>query len=139
MKELRSLGLSPDFIVCRSEVEVPYEMKSKIASFTNVKQESVFSAHNVEDILFVPELLEKQGLAESVMKKLNLVGKQDRSDRWDSLLARIRSIKESGDDAVKIAIVGKYTGLQDSYLSVIKALEYGSINAGRKLEILWIE
>lgn len=138
VKELRSLGLAPDFIVCRCEIEVTDEIKSKIADFTNVKKNSVFSAHNVEDILFVPELLEKQGIASRLMEKFSLVEKQQRSDMWDGLLNVVREIKEKKEE-VKIAIVGKYTGLLDSYLSVIKALEHAAINSRRQLKILWIE
>jgi len=139
VKELRSLGLSPDFIVCRSEVEVPHELKQKIASFTNVKEDCVYSAHNVDDILFVPELLESQGIADALLRRIRLVSQTKRSDKWDQLITRIKTIKENSKDAVKIAMAGKYTGLQDSYLSVIKALEFGAINAGRQLEILWID
>lgn len=73
------------------------------------------------------------------MKRLKLVSQKTRSTRWDSLLTQIRDIKQDSTDPVKIAMVGKYTGLQDSYLSVIKALEYAAINAGRELKILWIE
>ena len=103
-----------------------------------MKSNCVFSAHNVDDILFVPELFEQQGLFESIMEKLKLFPKQDRSSRWDTLISQIRIIKEE-KQVVRIALVGKYTGLQDSYLSVIKALEYSAINAGKGFKILWIE
>jgi CTP synthase len=138
VKELRSLGLSPDFIVCRCEIQITEEIKTKIASFTNVKRNCVFSAHNVEDILFVPELLESQGLSERIMERFKLVPQIEKSKKWESLLSQIRLIKED-KQVVKIAIVGKYTGQLDSYLSVIKALEHGAINSKRQLKILWIE
>lgn len=72
------------------------------------------------------------------MERFNLVPKSEKSTKWQSLLGQIKSIKES-KQVVKIAIVGKYTGLLDSYLSVIKALEHGAINSNRELQILWIE
>lgn len=114
------------------------EIKSKIASFTNVKRECVFSAHDLENILLVPSLLESQGMAERVMQRLGLFQKTERSLQWDSLIDVLKAIDEE-NKVVKIAIVGKYTGLLDSYLSVIKALEHGAINSKRKLEILWVE
>ena len=138
VKELRSLGLTPDFIVCRCEVEVTDEIKSKIASFTNVKKEFVFSAEDVENTLFVPSLLESQGMGEKLITKLALTPKNERSQKWDKLLESIKLINEKNDE-VKIAIIGKYTGLLDSYLSVIKALEHAAINSNRKLSIIWIE
>lgn len=98
----------------------------------------MFSAHNVDDILFVPELLEQQGIQDRLIERLQLTPKKERSDRWDTLLKVVRSINEK-KEVVKIAIVGKYTGLLDSYLSVIKALEHAAINSNRLLEILWIE
>ena len=82
--------------------------------------------------------LEQQGLSECLMEKLKLLPKNDRSSKWDSLLSQIRKVKEE-QNVVKIAIVGKYTGLQDSYLSVIKALEHAATNADRELKIFWIE
>ena len=138
VKELRSLGLSPDFIVCRCEIEVSDDHKGKIAEFTNVKESCVFSAHNVEDILFVPNLLEKQGAGFQLMQKFNLEPKTERSTKWDELTSTISEINIA-NNVVNIAIVGKYTGLQDSYLSVIKALEHAAIGCERKLKITWIE
>jgi CTP synthase len=103
-----------------------------------VKKNCVYSAHNVEDIMFVPELLEKQGIVDNLLDKLQINYHATRSSKWDSLLSIIRDINENKDE-VKITIVGKYTGLQDSYLSVIKALEHAAINNRRDLKISWVE
>lgn len=136
---MRIVGLSPDFIVCRCEVPVEEDIREKIAMFTNVKKENVFSAHNVPDIFHVPKVLNDQQIGLRVLETLNLELQEPKLVKWNFLLDTLHSINEDESNSVTIAIIGKYTGLLDSYLSISKALEHGAIHANRKMKLNWIE
>ncbi len=135
VKALRELGLQPDIIVCRSKEALDAAVKRKIAMFCNVKPEAVISAPDTDDIYEVPLLLEREGIATFIMDKLRLkVLKNDL--KWSEMVERSRAIS---DNRIKVAIVGKYTGLEDSYLSIKEAMKHAATETGCKVEPKWIE
>ena len=137
IKELRSAGLSPDVIICRSSTELEPATKAKIGMFCQVSANHVLSVHDVSNIYHVPLLLAKQGAASILMSKLQLMNRFREPDlaAWSSMAHRVDNFQ----NLTRIALVGKYTGLQDSYLSVIKALKHASMKCDHDLEIEWIE
>lgn len=147
VKELRRAGLRPDFVFCRSDLPFGESPRSKIALFSQVSPSHVISVRNVSNIYRVPILIESQGFGELVCRKLGLSPRLPSVEfplcedptysmtRWKSLTEKV----EHANIPVKIGIVGKYTGLGDSYLSVVKALTHASVEAGLELEVVWIE
>lgn len=137
IKELRSAGLTPDVIICRSSSELEPATKSKIGMFCQVSANHVLSVHDVSNIYHVPLLLAKQGAASILMSRLQLMNRFSEPDltEWSQMAHRVDSFEQ----ICRIALVGKYTGLQDSYLSVIKALKHATMKCDRDLEIEWIE
>ena len=125
VKELQGLGIKPDIIVCRSDTEIHDGMRDKISLFCNVKKENVIENKTVSDLYEVPLMLEKQGLATSVCKKLHLKNKNSKNENWEKMINKIKNIK---DKKVNIAIVGKYVDLEDSYLSVIESIKHGGFS-----------
>lgn len=121
VKELQSIGIKPDILVCRAEQEIDENVKSKIALFCNVKKEDVIQNKTVFNLYEVPLMLEQEGLAYRVCEKLGLENKPNNAN-WEKMMETIKSIKEK---KVKIAIVGKYVKLEDSYLSIIESLKHG--------------
>ncbi len=134
VKELRAIGIQPDVLICRSECEIPKEVKEKLSLFTNVSPSAVISAHDVETIYEVPLLFKKQGLHLWLAKRFNLEPKGDGEGKWEKIVSIIKSAKEE----VKVALVGKYVSLRDAYKSVVEALTHGSIANHVKLNILWV-
>ncbi len=137
VKELRGLGIIPDILVCRSEVPLVDETREKLAEFCHVSPEAVVSAHDVANIYHVPIMMNKQGVSELLSSKLSfdLPKNSKLLDEWEIMANHVNSLEEE----VHIAMVGKYTGLSDSYLSVTKALQHASYSVGKKLIIDWIE
>jgi CTP synthase len=133
VKELRAIGIQPDVLICRSECEIPKEVKEKLSLFTNVSPSAVISAHDVETIYEVPLIFKKQGLHLWLAKRFNLEPK-DGEGKWEKIVSIIKSAKEE----VKVALVGKYVSLRDAYKSVVEALTHGSIANRVKLNILWV-
>ncbi|MHC1635133.1 MAG: glutamine hydrolyzing CTP synthase, partial [Candidatus Methanospirareceae archaeon] len=137
VKELRELGLQPDIIVCRSKESIKEGAKEKIAMFCDVKKEDVISAPDVEDIYEVPLLLEREGISKRIMEKMGLKkAKEDRT--WEKIVEKSRRFSHS-DRKVRVAIVGKYTGLEDSYLSIKEALKHAGMEIGCGVRYKWIE
>jgi CTP synthase len=134
---LRGLGISPDMLVCRSEIPLTDEVREKLALFCHVKPEAVLSASDVSNIYHVPLVLEEQGVSQMLSERLkfDLPDSRPLLDDWRAMAARVDGL----EGEVHIAMVGKYTGLSDSYLSVIKSLQHASFAVGRKLVIDWIE
>lgn len=122
VKELQSLGIKPDILVCRSQIPIPEGMKEKMALFCNVKRSHIIENSTVENLYEVPLMLEREGLAEVVCDKLKLEKRKPQNAKWEEMIENIKSIK---DEDVKIAIVGKYISLEDSYISVIESLKHG--------------
>ena len=135
VKELRSIGLQPDILICRSEKVIPQGSRKKIALFTNVEERAVISAPDCETIYSVPAVLHKQQLDDIVVEKLNLeCGEADLSE-WDKVVdARLHP-----DGKVKIAMVGKYIDLIDAYMSLNEALIHAGIHTRNKVEIKYID
>ncbi|ALM74786.1 glutamine hydrolyzing CTP synthase [Thermococcus barophilus] len=135
VKELRSLGIQPDAIVARSEDPLEDSARKKISLFTNVPEEAVISAYDVEDTYEVPLLLEREGLGKYLVKRLGLENREPELKAWEKMVAKYKSLK----DSIEIAIVGKYVKLKDSYLSIIEALKHSSVANEVKVKIRWIE
>lgn len=135
VKELRSLGVQPDAIVARSEEPLEDEARRKISLFTNVPEEAVISAYDVEDTYEVPLLLEEEGLARYLTRRLGLDERRPELEAWREMVERYKSLEET----VEIAVVGKYTRLADSYLSIKEALKHSSVANDVKVRIRWIE
>ena len=132
VKELQSLGIKPDILVCRSDTEIPDGMKDKIALFCNVKKEDVIENKTVGNLYEVPIMLEGEGLADAVCKKLHLKNKVANNSEWEKMINKINNLK---DKNVNVAIVGKYVDLEDSYLSVIESLKHGGFANNTKVNI----
>ena len=135
VKELRSIGIQPDALVCRSEKPLPEEQRKKIALFTNVKEEAVISAQDANDVYEIPLILRDQGLDEIIVKKLQLnVKKPDLTD-WENVLLE----KNNSKSIVKIAMVGKYVDFRDSYISLSEALRHAGFKTQTKIQIEYVE
>ncbi len=121
VKELQSLGIKPDILVCRTETEITESMREKIALFCNVRKTSVIQNMTADNLYAVPLLLEKEGLAREVCNHLKLESFVPDNSKWEEMIQNIRNI---GDETVKVAIVGKYVKLDDSYISVMESLRH---------------
>ena len=126
-KELQSLGIKPDILVCRTELEIPENLKEKIALFCNVRKESVIANKTAKCLYEVPLMLEEEGLAREVCKHLKLEKCEPNNKSWEKLIDKIHNVS---DKEITIAIVGKYIKLEDSYLSVIESLKHAGIENG---------
>ncbi|KIJ63190.1 hypothetical protein HYDPIDRAFT_29879 [Hydnomerulius pinastri MD-312] len=144
---LRGLGLLPDLIACRllGPKSLERATKDKISMFCHVSSEQVIGVHDVSSVYHVPLLLQAQGIVEYLRKRLNLASlniSQEMVSKGLSLEARWKGMTKGQErlfDDVKIVLVGKYTDLKDSYMSVIKALEHSAFRVRRKLVIQWVE
>lgn len=135
VKELRSIGIQPDIIVCRTQLPLTEELKAKVALFCDIAPKAVIENTDVDNIYEVPLLLEKQGLAELVRDKLGLrLGPADLAE-WRQLVEKIRGLSKR----ITIALVGKYTALHDAYLSVVEALDHAGIANDVKVDVRWID
>jgi CTP synthase len=135
VKELRAIGIQPDILLCRTDRFLSPEIKRKIALFTNVPLEAVITAKDVGNIYEIPLLFAQENLDKYIIKKLNLPPKRRYLTPWQSLINKMNKPR----DEVTIALVGKYAGLQDSYLSLKEALKHGGVAHGLKVNICWIE
>ncbi len=136
VKELRSIGIQPDILLCRADREIPVSERAKIALFCNIPEECVIQGIDVASIYEVPANYSAQGLDAQVLKHFGLEGKTPMDlKRWDDILERIR--KPEG--TVNVAIVGKYTGIGDAYKSLSEALDHAGIENRVKVNIDWID
>ena len=136
VKELQSFGIKPDIIVCRTETELTDSMKEKLALFCNVRKTSVIENLTADNLYAIPLLLEKQGLAREVCNHLRLDRYIPDNTNWEAMIDNIRRI---GNDTVKVAIVGKYVQLEDSYISVIESLKHAGFVNNVKVDIKLID
>lgn len=136
VKELQSLGIKPDILVCRSELPILDNMKQKIALYCNVRPESVIQNSTVDNLYAVPLMLEEEGLTREVCRCLNLDKVEPRNEEWQAMIDHIRQI-EAGP--VKVAIVGKYVALEDSYLSVAESLRHAGFANDVKVDIDFVD
>lgn len=134
-KELLSIGIQPDIIVCRSEREIPADMRAKIALFCNIRKEDVIQNLTAPSLYEVPLWLEREGLAQSVCHHLGLENRVPDLSEWTEMVQRA----ENAHKTVKIALVGKYVELHDAYLSVAEALRHGGIVNDASVDIEWID
>ena len=139
VKDLRSLGIIPHMLVCRSKNPLVHETREKLSAFCHVSPEAVVSAHDVSNIYQVPIMLEEQGVTELLAKTLSfdIPKKRPFLKEWKEMADHVDTLENA--EEVHIAVAGKYTDLSDSYLSVIKALQHASFSVNRKLVIDWIE
>lgn len=134
VKELRSIGIQPDIIVCRTEKEISDDMKRKIALFCDVDPEAVISNMTCSTIYEVPLLLQEEGLDSIVLRKLGLEDRPCDMTEWKAMVDRILAAEKQVD----IALVGKYVELHDAYLSVAEALSHAGFAFGTKIRIHWV-
>ena len=132
VKELQSLGIKPQILVCRSEIDIPENMKEKISLFCNVRKSSVIQNRTVDCLYAVPLMLEEEGLAREVCNYLRLDRYVPDNRKWEQMINNVRNIK---DKEVKVAIVGKYVKLEDSYISVIESLTHAGYANNVKVKI----
>ena len=137
VKELRGLGIIPDILVCRSEKPLEEETRAKLAAFCHVGTDAVVSAHDVSNLYQIPISLYEQSVLNKVSNHLGfeVPDSLPMLDDWKHMADKVDRLEKQ----VHIAMVGKYTGLSDSYLSVIKALQHSAFAVDRKLVIDWIE
>ena len=138
VRELRQIGIAPDILLCRSERPLPLELRKKISSFCNVQEHAVISALDVGTIYEVPLAFHEQGLDELVVNLLDLKERFGTANllEWRKLVS---TIKEPSEGKVKIAIVGKYVELADSYKSLREALTHAGVANDLRVEVVWVE
>ena len=135
VRELREIGIQPDILLCRTDKFLPADVKKKIAIHCNLDVDAVITAKDVDFIYEVPLVLRQEGLDNLIAKKLLLDAKEPDLTRWKDV---VRKIKEP-EDRVKVALVGKYVGLKDSYKSLMEALIHGGIANNLGVDIQWVD
>ena len=135
VKELRSIGIQPDILVCRSEQVLPSEHRKKIALFTNVQEAAVISAYDVDDLYKIPAMLKDQGLDDIVTEQLHLDLPPADLSAWDDVV----QAKQNPESEVNVAMVGKYVDLRDAYISLSEALLHGGIHTRTRVNIHYFE
>jgi CTP synthase len=135
VKELLSIGIQPDILLCRTDRFLSRELKSKIALFCNVEDEAVITAKDVASIYEVPLVFAREGVDTLVLRYLRMESKQPDLTRWEDLMHRIYN----PTDEVHIGIVGKYVEYEDSYKSLKEALVHGAVGHSLKLNLTWVE
>jgi len=138
VQELRRIGIQPDLLCIRCSLPLQDKTKEKISMFTNVTTKDVFSCHDVKSIFMVPQALFEQELVNVIFKKFERVGYVNASENWDKWNKIVNSMNTDGEP-IKIAMVGKYVTLADSYVSVNHALKHAGASIGRPIEIDWID
>jgi CTP synthase len=135
VRDLRSIGIQPDILLCRTDRLLPRELKQKIGLFCDVNEEAVITARDVATIYEVPLVLQAEGLDTVILKLLGLPLTEARMQAWEELVRRIKH----PDDELTIHIVGKYTGYEDSYKSLNEALYHGGFANRLRINIQWVE
>ena len=136
VKQLQSLGIQPDLLVCRSDIQIPEEIKNKLALFCNVRKECVIANLTADNLYDIPLMLEEQGLAIQTCKKLQLKNIEPKNDEWIKITQKIKKEKNK---EITIAIVGKYVKLEDCYLSIAESLHHAGIENNVKVNIKYID
>ncbi len=134
VKELRSIGIQPNVIVCRTEYPISEEMKQKLALFCDIDREAVIEARDAETLYEVPLMMQKEGLDEIVVKHLGLdAGPADMTE-WIKLVDKVKNLTHT----TRIAIVGKYVALHDAYMSVVEALRHAGFESDTDIDVKWV-
>jgi CTP synthase len=134
VKELRSIGIQPDILLCRSDRPIPVEERRKIGLFCNVRESAVIQALDVANIYDVPVAYHKEGLDREVLDAFGVEAPEPELSRWEEISKRIAN----PDGHVNVAVVGKYTGLSDAYKSLVQALMHGGIANRVGVNISWV-
>jgi CTP synthase len=135
VKELRSIGIQPDVLLCRCRDPLPEEQRRKIALFTNVEERAVFSAVDADDIYRIPMLLHEQGLDDIVVDKLRLEVPPADLSEWRAVV----SARSNPDGQIDVAMVGKYVQIRDSYISLNEALMHGGLKTRTRVRVHYVE
>ncbi len=133
--KLREIGIQPDILICRTKLDIDDDMKEKISLFCDVDKEAVIEAKDSETIYEIPMVFEQEGLADLVVKRLGLHDGPANMSEWHDLVRRVKQPQFE----VNIAVVGKYTGNGDAYISIAEALKHGGIKSDARVNIEWIE
>lgn len=134
VKELRSIGIQPDILVCRCDRPLPVGLKRKLSEFCDVAEECVITSQDAKSIYEVPLMLEREGMAEQVLDLLQMEQRKPNLVQWQNLVQHLHSPKHD----IEIAIVGKYVRLGDAYISVVEALQHAAISTYGRLRLRWI-
>ncbi|MCY4467509.1 MAG: CTP synthase, partial [Thiotrichales bacterium] len=135
VKELRSIGIQPDILLCRSERALPEPERRKIALFTNVPERAVVSCRDADSIYRIPRMLHEQGLDDLVVERFGMEVAESDLSEWDTVVRGV----ESASRRVRIAMVGKYVGLAESYKSLSEALVHAGIHTGTRVDIEYVD
>lgn len=135
VKELRSIGIQPDILICRCERELPQSEKAKIALFTNVEEKAVITSVDLHSIYEIPQLLHRQQLDQIVIEKLGLTAKDANLSDWDEVVEKLNNPKTE----VRVGLIGKYVNLVDAYKSLNEALIHAGIHTRTRVKIVYIE
>jgi len=135
VKELRAIGIQPDILLCRTDRYLPPSIKSKIALFCDVEEEAVITAKDVDSVYEVPLVFHHEGLDEMVLKLLGLEPRPADLSRWEDVVRRVRSPQ----GRTRIAVVGKYIEVKDSYKSLAEALAHGGIANDARVDVEWVD
>ncbi len=143
VKELRSIGIQPDILVCRCDRPLPLGIKEKISNFCDVEVDCVITSRDANSIYEVPLILEQEGLAQQTLKLLQLEHRQPDLTAWQTLVDRLYHRDQTTKRTlphpkINIAIVGKYVQLTDAYLSVVEALRHAAVQVGCELNLQWV-
>jgi CTP synthase len=134
VKELRSLGIQPDMLVCRCDRTIPGGLKTKMSALCDVDEDSVITAQDANSIYEVPLVLEQEGLAQQVLTLLHLEQRSPDLSQWQTLVQRLNQSTRR----VEIALVGKYVRLSDAYLSVVESLRHAALAQNCELDLRWV-
>jgi CTP synthase len=135
VKELRAIGIQPDVLLCRTDRYLPPGIKSKIALFCDVEEEAVITAKDVDTVYEVPLVFHREGLDSIIVKGLGLEDRPIDLSRWEDVVRRVKSPRAT----TRLAVVGKYIDLRDSYKSLVEALVHGGIAHQAKVDIVWVD
>ncbi|UXD21440.1 CTP synthetase [Ignicoccus pacificus DSM 13166] len=135
VQELRRIGIQPDIVIARSERPVESEARRKIALYSNIPEKAVFSDPDVEVIYEVPLILHSQDYDKYLSELLGVEWRKPELGKWEDFVNRLKNL----DEGPKLAMIGKYTKLKDSYMSIIEALKHSSVVVGKKPKLIWVE
>lgn len=139
VKELLSLGIQPDIIVCRTEKPLEDGLEGKIALFCNISEDCVIPNLDLDTLYEVPLALEHEGLGTMVCKRLGLENRTPDLAEWEKMVGVVKDLMKSGSDEVTISLVGKYVALHDAYISIVEALKHGGIENFCNVNINWVD
>ncbi len=131
---LRSYGIQPEILVCRTSRSIPKSEKEKLALFCSVPKEAVIECKDMKSIYEVPLALEEQNMASVVLQRLNMEDKKADLTSWKKLVDKIKNPKST----IKVAIAGKYTKLSDAYISVVESLKHAGYANDAQIDLKWI-